>query len=732
MHRILLVFLALIAFSPALAAEPSLSRFLDDIAPEELHPQADRFGEMTADASIIELLHGDEPVGWAFLNSDFATAVGYSGKPIHIMVGLDREGRISGAKLVKHYEPIVLVGIPESAIDAVIDHYRGIDVAEELESGSGHELDIVSGATVTIMVIDDSIIRSAIKVAQTVGLIAGKSQKQGPLKRIDKTIDEDRSWSELVGDGSLRWLSLDIGTINRAFAEHGDARATEFPEPGADSDTFIDLYVGLATIPTIGRNVMGPNEYANMEKRLAKGDNAILLAARGRYSFKGSGYVRGGIFDRIHLIQGDISIRFRDRQHKRLGQVQADGAPAFDEFDLFVIPAESGFDPSRPWRIQLLVNRMTGPTTKAFLTFDLDFVPPAKYLETVEPLPVEAENPPAASEATLGEKGHNPLWKSIWQNRRVDIAILAAALVILTGGFFFQMQIARYPRLVFWGRIAFLTFTLGWLGWWANAQLSVVNVMAFTGSLLSGFSWDYFLMDPLIFMLWFAVAASLIFWGRGAYCGWLCPFGALQELTNRFAKFLRIPQWQLPWGLHERLWPLKYMIFLVLFGVSLYSLDTAEKLAEIEPFKTAIILKFVRDWPFVVFAAGLLVVGLFVERFYCRYLCPLGAALAIPGRLRMFEWLKRYRDCGNPCHVCANECMVQAIHPEGHINPNECLYCLHCQVVYVDDHKCPVCVKARLRRARLDARAAAGSNPVPSSGTRSSEGNPDHGKTQSS
>ncbi|MGV7858566.1 4Fe-4S binding protein, partial [Mycobacterium kansasii] len=78
----------------------------------------------------------------------------------------------------------------------------------------------------------------------------------------------------------------------------------------------------------------------------------------------------------------------------------------------------------------------------------------------------------------------------------------------------------------------------------------------------------------------------------------------------------------------------------ILFGISLYELGTAEKFAEVEPFKTAIILKFVRDWPFVVFAAVLLLAGLFIERFYCRYLCPLGAALAIPARLRIFDWLR--------------------------------------------------------------------------------------------
>ena len=76
---------------------------------------------------------------------------------------------------------------------------------------------------------------------------------------------------------------------------------------------------------------------------------------------------------------------------------------------------------------------------------------------------------------------------------------------------------------------------------------------------------------------------------------------------------MRIPQWTLPWALHERLWPVKYIIFLGLFGLSLYSLPLAEQYAEVEPFKTAIILKFQRDWPFVAFAVALLAAGLFVE-----------------------------------------------------------------------------------------------------------------------
>jgi NosR/NirI family nitrous oxide reductase transcriptional regulator len=386
-------------------------------------------------------------------------------------------------------------------------------------------------------------------------------------------------------------------------------------------------------------------------------------------------------------------VRFFDRDHRRLGEIAADGAPSFPELDLFRIPAESGFDPGEPWRLQLLVQRAVGAVEKTFVTYDLGYRLPETYLAPLAPAPqVNAADEEAAAKTAL--------WQRIWRDKIPEIAVLGVMLTVLTGAFFFQMQITRNARAYRAFRVGFLAFTLVFLGWYANAQLSVVNLMALAGSLRAGFTWDAFLMDPLVFIQWFAVAAALLFWGRGAYCGWLCPFGALQEITNRIARALKVPQWTLPWGLHERLWPVKYMIFLGLFGVSLASMPMAEKLAEVEPFKTAIILKFMRDWPFVVFALILLVIGLFIERFYCRYLCPLGAALAIPARMRMFDWLRRYRDCGSPCQTCAHECPVQAIHPTGEINPNECVNCLHCQVLYQSDAKCPVIIRQLKRRAK--------------------------------
>jgi NosR/NirI family nitrous oxide reductase transcriptional regulator len=105
-------------------------------------------------------------------------------------------------------------------------------------------------------------------------------------------------------------------------------------------------------------------------------------------------------------------------------------------------------------------------------------------------------------------------------------------------------------------------------------------VLTFLNALVSGFSREFFLSAPLVFILWAAVAAGLLFWGRGPFCGWLCAFGTLQEFVSLAAKRLGIPQITVPWALHERLWPIKYIIFLGLFGLSL---ARAEVLAESSP-----------------------------------------------------------------------------------------------------------------------------------------------------
>ena len=713
----IILFCAL-SWRPAGAQSPAtFDTFVSRVAPGDLVPGADRFGPTQLTPPVAQVFRGDQVVGYAYLNTQYVNADGYSSKPIHILVGLDTAGTITGIRMVAHSEPIVLIGIPEQRVIDYLAPFVGYNPLQAAATGAGPpRVNLVSGATVTVLVMGESVTRSAARVARLLGLDGSQPAAAASVAPQARALDPEAGsitgWQELLDQGAVSHLHLTVGQVNESFVEAGDPVAAQRPQSGAPDDPFIDLYVALVSQPAIGRSLLGESEYASMLGMLAPGQQAILVGGSGIYSFKGSGYVRGGIFDRIELIQGAETIRFRDQFHRRVGALGAEGAPSLKEIGIFVIPDGSEFDPAQPWRLQLLVQRATGALSKAFVSFDLPYSIPAQYT-TGGSAPgagsATAGMPPAAGLAA-GMGSHafladdtDPLWKRMWQSKTVSIAVLGVMLIALTLIFFFQDALVKRELLFDRIRLAYLVVTLFWLGWVAQAQLSVVNVLTFTTSLRDGFNWSSFLVDPLIFILWCSVAVALIFWGRGAFCGWLCPFGALQELTNRLAKALKVPQLKIPWGVHQRMWPIKYIIFLVLFGVSLGSLAYAEVLAEVEPFKTAIILRFMRDWWFVLFAVALIVIGLFVERFFCRYLCPLGAALAIPGRLRMFDWLKRYRECGNPCMRCFKECPVEAIHPEGHINPNECISCLHCQVLYHSDKKCPVKIQRRLKREKREA-----------------------------
>jgi len=714
-----------VSWNAASAQTPSRLRdFLTPATLAEVFPGARRFDPNEGNPPVSAARDGDKLLGYVYLTSDVVNSTGYSGKPIRILVGIDLEGRIVGAKLVEHHEPIVLVGIPAAKLEAFVRSYVGRRVADLLkQTPDDSTVDIISGATVTTMVIGDSITRSAIKVAEARGLGVPRRGPAAPSTAPKFEIDPNKtaveSWQALLGDGSVRRLSLSVDDINAAFVKSGNKLAIDHPEPAPGGDVFIDLYVAQVSAPGIGLSLLGQLDYQALKQSLKPGQQALVIAATGRYSFKGSGYVRGGIFDRIEIVQGDVIIRFHDYNHRRRADLHAAGAPSLPEIGLFTIPADQRFDPTAPWRLELLVQRAIGARDKAFLTFDVGYQTPAKYLREIAapPPPAPAAASSASGKATAA-RGETPeparpvLWQRAWRAKAGEIVITVAALIVLTGIFFFQGALVRRPVLYHRLRFAFLVFTLVWIGWYAEAQLSVVNVLAFVNSLRTDFRWDYFLMDPLIFILWSSVAAAILFWGRGAFCGWLCPFGALQEILNAIAKKVGVRQLAVPFGLHQRLWPIKYIIFLGLLGVSLYSLSFAEEAAEVEPFKTAIVLRFVREWPFILYVVALLSAGLFVERFYCRYLCPLGAALAIPSRLRMFDWLRRYRECGNPCDRCAVECPVQAIHPEGNINPNECIQCLHCQELYHDDRRCPVMIQRRLRSEKR-ATVMGGQRPAP-------------------
>ncbi|HUT48725.1 MAG TPA: 4Fe-4S binding protein [Alphaproteobacteria bacterium] len=679
--RLLLV--AALFAANAVRAEETMSQFAAARL-VVLFPGAGKLGPATGQPPAAPVYRAGTLAGYIFSTHAVSGSTGYSGKPIDIVVGLDLGGRITGAVLRTHQEPILVIGVLERDLLAFVERFRNHDIRDAVRVGGrtrkGQKgIDAISGATVSSAVISDTILRSARKVARSRGVL----KTGGGGLRLDIDRFEALDWPALLERRLVARLVLDNRQVDRALENDRGV-----PASGRDPNArFITLYAGLATPALVGRNLLGQRLYNQLMAPRRLGAQIVFIAASGLYSFKGTAWRRRGRFERVRIVQDGRAIALTRAQHHLIEKLAAAKAPELREMAYFVLPPEARLDPAKPWQIELTVRRAAGAGGTAVARFTLDYSVPKTLISGTAA-------PPAGVRDDV-------LWQQIWRDRTVSIAILLAALAVLTGILFFHEPIVRRPRLFQATRIGFLLFTLIWLGWWAGAQLSVINVLTFTQSLLTGFKWELFLLEPLIFILWGYVAAAMLFWGRGVFCGWLCPFGALQELTNRAARMLKVPQLEIPWGLHERLWPIKYIVFMGLFALSLGSMAQAIAVAEIEPFKTAIVLHFWRAWPYVLFAALLIAAGLFIERFFCRYLCPLGGALAMPARARMFEWLVRRPECGRPCQTCAVSCTVQAIHPEGRINPNECIHCLHCQVIYNDDHLCPPLIE---RRKRLERR----------------------------
>ena len=290
-------------------------------------------------------------------------------------------------------------------------------------------------------------------------------------------------------------------------------------------------------------------------------------------------------------------------------------------------------------------------------------------------------------------------WLQVWQSQRVDITVLLLGLVVLTTGLIAQKRMSATDTRLRILRSAYLVFTVGFIGWYAQGQLSIINITGAIESLSTGGDLSFLMNDPITVILWVFVAGTLLVWGRGTFCGWLCPFGALQELISLIANAAGLQQRRLRAALDKRLKWLKYGVLATIL-VSIFAAPSFARIAiEVEPFKTAISLYFDREWPFVLWALSCLALGVFVYRGYCRYICPLGAALASVNFLQRWSWIPRRNECGTPCQSCRYKCEYQAIEDTGKVNYSECFQCLDCVSIYQDTKRClPLIQEGRAAR----------------------------------
>jgi len=297
--------------------------------------------------------------GYVFLSKEWTEKlIGYSGKHMETLIGMDKDGILTGVKVLFHSEPIVLIGLKEKNYLEFLKQYPGHDIRQELSVGKGLSMDAITGATVTAVVQNAIIMRSANKVALQTGMIASATTTE---RRISKEFTS-LTWKELVSSGAM----INVVVTSAELGIEGE-------------DDYLDLYFGIATVPSIGRNVLGDRLYKEIMGSLAEGESAIVVFSRGEGSFKGSGFARGGMFERFNIEQQESRYAFRDRDYRSLNDIKAEGAPEIKEGGIFII-RDSDFKPSGPFTFKLgLPYRIGGK--KEFRSFSADYAIPDRFLE---------------------------------------------------------------------------------------------------------------------------------------------------------------------------------------------------------------------------------------------------------------------------------------------------------------------------------------------------------------
>ena len=283
-----------------------------------------------------------------------------------------------------------------------------------------------------------------------------------------------------------------------------------------------------------------------------------------------------------------------------------------------------------------------------------------------------------------------PDWWREWLHQKYGIIFTITLLTIIIIIILFAQKLTQNLNNISLIKLFLTTVIFLWFGIYQSLQIGTQKLYQTYNSLkLHNGIWENVLFDPIYILLGTFIIISTLIWGRGIFCGWICPFGTIQDLLFKVSKKIKLNKFEIPQYIHNKLIYLKYIILGLIIGSTLYT--TGHNIfIEFEPFNTVIVKKFNTSTIYLLWALTILTFVFFIERGFCRYLCPTGAALSIIGRFQVINWLSNIKSCGSEsCAACSPNCPTKAIKKDGTINTRECIQCLSCQIVFNDKNiKC--------------------------------------------
>jgi NosR/NirI family nitrous oxide reductase transcriptional regulator len=669
-YRSSLLLLAALWVHAGAAAAQGVERVAASLL-QEVMPEADRFERAEGSPPVKRAYRGDELIGYVFLTSDLPPErVGYDA-PIRALVGMTPEGVLTGVRVTDYRESRRYEWGDFLSDPWFLGQFVGKHVADRFVVN--RDIDGIAQVTISVRALTRGVRDAARRVA--VAYVGRPEEERLPL-----------SDTELAG---LSWFEL---------REREVAMTLPLRQRGREP---LDVSVIHVSSEDLGRHLLGRRYDALAEAIQQRGgaDQVVLYA------------VEGSVFapplrDGWSIVQGGDSVALSRDQVVTVGspgggalvdEVSQVGALLLDQELVDIAePLVFVLDRGRPdlgtARVEYtsqaalarIAERTRAGARRVVATATRDAA--AAGTEAGPSTDAAARAPTSTPEPPLGSSA---------APQSVTPSSPAAPEQIVRFDFTLDDEDDTYGDLVgsaSWARVswvllvltlatlAFLTksVALRWvslgttlvvLGWMDGGFLSISHV---TGVSRVGSS---AILDdlPLLLMVTYTLVTLLV-WGR-VFCGFLCPFGALQDFLDRLVP--RRFKKDLPKGVHRAALKAKYVVLSIILipavagiPISLYQY--------FEPFGTVFFLS--SNLVLWALAVPLLVASVLVPRFYCRYACPLGAALAA-GSLLSLRRIPRVEHC-DYCKVCEQKCPTGAI--EGpRVDFAECVRCNDCEVLFL-------------------------------------------------
>ena len=689
-HRLGAALLGLLALS--LFAIPAEAQGVNRVRMSylrEIVPGAERFEDATGTPPVRRAYRGDELLGLIFLTSDLPPEVyGYSG-PIETVVAMTEDGTLTGVRVTEYHETYMRTRGDFLRTPGFQEQFAGKSVGDAFRVRE--DIDGMSRVTISVRAMTRGIRQAARRVAAEYMRVP--EPPPGPIENLTGL-----SWFEMRAMGVAerfevndpnRDTPLGVSVLHLESAElaeylvgglYGYAVRAAEERGGADH---MMLYVVDGVRPRLeteqgwsieqeGRTLVIPSE------------DVAMLGAPWEGTLQGETSLVGVIMlddDDVDIARpmafgfdagpgvGSYSVAYTS-QSAKAAMVAA--AAATVEVSAPTATATTTIAAAEPASVDVAASAEppTSPVdVTATSTAAAEAAAPAAVASTAAAVPAPE------ARATLAQLNlldlvdeQEPSWieRTLADASWARVGWIALTLALATLAFFTKRTVIRWISLA---------TTLVVLGYVDGGFLSVSHITATIWVGPSVIFGDL----PLLLMVAFTLL-TVLFWGR-VFCGYLCPFGALQDFIDAVVpkRFQRA----LPKNVHRVALKAKYGILAIIVVPALAGSE-ASLYQWFEPFGTVFTAgSTALLWTI---AGAILLASAVVPRFYCRYACPLGAALAV-GSIFSINRIRRVEQC-DYCKVCEQKCPTGAI--EGpQIDFKECVRCNVCEVELIE--KAGVC-----------------------------------------